>query len=333
MTNLRFTMLAVAAGLALTSVVTNAGAATDPRTAITPSRLAPNTPSSQAAVAAARAAAEARAKPVVVPVDLPALTAQQIVDRSTSARGGLAAWQRVQSMTLAGKLDAGKTRKDGGVVATSNVGKVERAKARAEVRKALAEGRFEANAEKVIQLPFQMDLARPAKQRLEVPFQGETAVQVYDGKAGWKLRPFLGRHEVEPFSADELKIAAGQQELDGPLINYRAKGTKVEVEGGEMLEGRGAYRLKLTLKNGEVRHLWIDAQSFLDVKIEGAPRRWDGKMRTAVTYFRDYKSVDGLQIAHRLETRLEGVPGSESIYIDKVALNPVLSEERFARPQ
>jgi hypothetical protein len=100
-----------------------------------------------------------------------------------------------------------------------------------------------------------------------------------------------------------------------------------------MLEGRGAYRLKLTLKSGEVRHLWVDAKTFLDVKIEGAPRRWDGKMRTVTTWFRDYKPVDGLLIAHRLETRLDGVPGSESIYIEKVALNPALDGTRFAKPQ
>lgn len=331
MTNLRITMLVVAAGLALTSVVTNAGAATDPRSAITASRMAPHTPPSQAAVVAARAAAEERAKPVVVSVDLPAMTAQQIVDRNISARGGLAAWHRVQSMTLAGKLDAGKVRKDGGAVGEVSV--LDRKKAKAEVRKALADGTFEANVEKVIQLPFQMDLARPVKQRLEVPFQGQTAVQVYDGKAGWKLRPFLGRNEVEPFSADELKIAASQQELDGPLINYRAKGTKVEVEGGEMLEGRGAYRLRLTLKDGDVRHLWIDAKTFLEAKIEVAPRRWDGKMRSVTTTYRDYKAVDGVQIAHRLETQVEGVPGSESVYIERVALNPPLNAGRFAKPE
>src|SRR5258708_24818161 len=49
------------------------------------------------------------------------------------------------------------------------------------------------------------------------------------------------------------------------------------------------YRLKLTYKTGEVRHLWIDARTFLDAKIEGTPRRWDGKTRTVATYFRDYK--------------------------------------------
>jgi hypothetical protein len=327
MLKIRTTMLAGAVCIALASA---SSAATDPRAAASP-RLAPIVKPTPAAAAAARAAAEARATPVVVPANLPSMTAQQIVDRNTLARGGLPAWQRVNSMTFAGKLDAGKTRKDGGQVGV--VSAQARRQAKIDLRKALQQGKLEADAQQVIQLPFQMDLQRPTMSRLEVPFQGQTAVQVYDGTKGWKLRPFLGRHEVEPFSAEELKIAASQQQLDGPLINYQVKGTTVEVEGGEMIEGRGAYRLKLTLKNGDVRHTWIDAQNFLDVKIEGAPRRWDGKMRTVATYFRDYKSIDGLLIAHRLETRIEGVPGSESIYIEKVALNPALGDSRFAKPQ
>lgn len=322
MTHSSLTVLALAAGLALFSVG-DAGAATAART---------TSDSAQAQAAAlARARAEERAKPVVVAADLPALSAQQICDRNTNARGGLVAWQHVQSMTLAGKLDAGKVRKDGGAVGA--VSALDRKKAKAEARKALAEGRFETPAEQVIQLPFQMDLARPAKQRLEVPFQGQTAVQVYDGTNGWKLRPYLGRHEVEPFTAEELAIAGSQHELDGPLIDYQAKGTKVALDGTEMLEGRGTYRLKLTLKDGQVRHLWVDAQTFLEARIEDAPRRWDGKTRTVTTTFRDYKAVEGVQIAHRLETRIEGVPGSESVYIERVALNPPMGEGRFAKPE
>jgi hypothetical protein len=98
------------------------------------------------------------------------------------------------------------------------------------------------------------------------------------------------------------------------------------------VDGRGAYKLKLTLKSGEVRHLWIDAQTFLDVKIDGAPRRMDGKSRTVVTYFRNYKPVDGLLIAHELETAVEGMPGAQRIFIEKVALNPVLELSRFVKP-
>jgi hypothetical protein len=317
-------------GMVSVLAVSLAAATTDPRSA-SAQRVAPVPRMTAASAAAARAAAEARAAPVTIPVELPRLSAEQIAERNAAARGGLAAWRQVKAMTMAGRLDAGKPRQDGGQVAL--VAAQDRKKAKAEARKAIQEGRSDADPQKMIQLPFQMDLKRPLLQRLEVPFQGQTAVQVYDGVQGWKLRPYLGRREVEAFSAQELQIAASQQELDGPLIDHRAKGIQVEVEGGEMLEGRSAYRLRLTLKNGDVRHLWVDAQTFLDLKIEGAPRRWDGKLRTVTTWFRDYKAVGGLQIAHRLETRLDGVPGSESIYIDQVALNPVLADSRFARPE
>jgi outer membrane lipoprotein-sorting protein len=325
MMKIKTTILAGAVSLAL---VSGAMAATDPRAAES-ARPTPVAKPNTAAIAAARAAAEARATPAAVSVDLPVFSVQQIVDRNTTARGGLQAWQRVSSMSLAGKLDAGKARADGGQLAV--ISKQERARAKAEIRKAVQEGKPVADGLKVIQLPFQMDLKRPTMTRLEISFQGQTAVQVFDGANGWKLRPYLGRKEVEPFSQDELKSAASQQELDGPLFNYAAKGTAVTVEGGELVDGRGAYKLKLALKNGDVRHLWVDAQTFLDMKIDGAPRRMDGKFRNVVTYFRDYKPVNGLLIAHRLETTVEGEPGTQRIFIEKVLLNPMLGDSRFAK--
>jgi hypothetical protein len=328
MMKIRSTLLASLVGVAL---VANAATPPDARSAESATRPTPVARQSQAAIAAARAAAaQEHAAPAPVKVELPALSVQQIVERNTTARGGAQAWQRVGTMTLAGKLDAGKARPDGGQLAV--VSKQERARAKAEIRKAVQEGKPVAQTEQIIQLAFQMDLKRPTMTRLEIPFQGATAVQVFDGTNGWKLRPFLGRREVETFSQDELKSAASQQELDGPLFNYAAKGTKVELEGGELVEGRSAYKLKLTLKNGDVRHLWLDAQTFLDVKIDSAPRRMDGKLRTVVTYFRNYKPVDGLLIAHELDTAVEGMPGAQRIFIEKVALNPTLDPSRFAKP-
>lgn len=327
MMKIRFTILASAVTLVWASA---ALAATDPQVAGSP-QLAPLVKPTPKSISALRAAAQARMTPAAVSVELPALSVQQIVDRNTTARGGLQAWQRVGSMSLAGKLDAGKTRTDGGALTV--VSKEERAKVKAEIRKAVQEGKPLADTQKIIQLPFLMDLKRPVKTRLEIPFKGQTAVQVYDGVNGWKLRPYLGRHEVEPFTEDELKSAAGQQELDGPLFNYAAKGATVSLDGGELVDGRGAYKLKLVLKDGDVRHLWIDAQTFLEVKIDSTPRRMDGKLRNVVTYMRDYKPVDGLQIAHQLETAVEGVPGTQRILIEKVALNPMLGDSHFARPQ
>ena len=99
-----------------------------------------------------------------------------------------------------------------------------------------------------VELPFVMDLERGRKQRVEIQFNGQTAVQVYDGTHGWKLRPFLNRHQVENFTAEELKTASAQADLDGSLIDYAAKGSKVELAGVDQVQGRNAYNLKVTDK-------------------------------------------------------------------------------------
>jgi len=251
---------------------------------------------------------------------LPEMSVEQLVERNATARGGAGAWQKVKTMTLAGKMDAGRKRTDGGVIATNPA--LTRAESRAR-SKALVEGKADKAADTVIELPFTMDLERPNKTRLEIPFDGKTAVQVFNGAEGWKLRPFLGRHEVEPFKPEELKIAMATQELDGPLLNH----------GTEVVDGRPAYRLKLTLKDGSARRLWLDGQTFLEVKFEGAPRRRDGKMRAVATYYKDYRPDEGLVIAHLLETRVEGEKHADRIVIQRVSLNPTLTADRFAKPE
>jgi outer membrane lipoprotein-sorting protein len=228
--------------------------------------------------------------------DTPAtLTAAQIVDKNVAARGGLQAWRAVHTLSMSGKLEAGGTQ----------------------------------NTE----LPFALEMKRPRKTRMELQFNGQTAVQVYDGANGWKLRPFLNRHEVEPYTPEELKAAALQADLDGPLVDYTAKGTKVEVEKIQAVEGRQAYNLKLTLKNGQVQHIWVDAQNFLEVKVEGTPRRLDGKYRPVETYFRDFRSVKGLMVPYVLETAVEGSKRTEKIRIESVVVNPKLEDSHFTRPQ
>jgi len=76
------------------------------------------------------------------------------------------------------------------------------------------------------------------------------------------------------------------------------------VEGVKKVESRDAYKLKLTMKSGQVRHLWVDAESFADVKVEGTPKRMDGKMRPAEVYYRDYRSVNGLMVPYVLFLKL-----------------------------
>ena len=244
------------------------------------------------------------------------LSAEAIVEKNVAARGGLNAWRGVHSLAWSGKLEAG-----GNNQPKLNIPGLKRASQITPQQPGVQ-----------VQLPFVYEMQRPRMSRLEIEFNGQTAVQVYDGTHGWKLRPFLNRHEVEDFTNDELKATEVQADLDGALVDYVAKGTKVEVAGVEPVEGQPAYKLKLTLKNGRVVHEWIDAKSFLEVQIEGTPRRLDGKVHPVFIHLRDYRGVNGLTVPYLIETSVQGVNRTEKIVIEKVSVNPNLEESRFARP-
>jgi outer membrane lipoprotein-sorting protein len=263
------------------------------------------------------------------------LTAEQVIDKHIAARGGLQAWRAVQAMSWTGKMDAGSGDSVTRSTRFAQAALIPSARRPAHAKEVIAAeqaGLLKTEAEKQVQLPFELDMKRAHKSRLQIEFAGKTAVQVYDGTHGWKLRPFLNRNDVEPFTADEAKSEAGKPDMDGPLVDYAAKGTKVALESVEPVEGHDAYKLKLTLKNGDVQHVWIDAQSFLDVKIEASPRWMDGKMHTVWVYQRDFRPVDGVTVPFVLETAVEGYPNTHKIHIEKVAVNPKLDDSLFAKP-
>jgi hypothetical protein len=258
----------------------------------------------------------------------PRLSAAEIIRRHVSARGGLEAWRAVQTLSMSGKMDAGT----GDSIARS----MRIARPGAMTKKAkreIAAAGVKAEAEKQVQLPFKLARERPNKSRLEIEFAGKTAVQVYDGTNGWKLRPFLNRNDVEPFTPQEAKSASDNDDLEDPLIDYKSKGMKVALDGIEKVEGRDAYKLKLTTRTGAEQRVWIDAKSFLDVKVEGVRRRMDGKMRTVWLYQRDFRSVEGLKIPFVVETVVDGYPQPHKIVVEKVAVNPKLDAATFAKPK
>jgi hypothetical protein len=241
------------------------------------------------------AAAAAAAHPPAAAHAPAPLRVDQIVERNVAARGGLAAWRAAMTLTMAGDMDAG--------------GKPNHA------------------------LPFVLREKRTRKSRLEIVFKDQTSVQVYDGTQGWKVRPFLNRNEVETYTPAELKSAAAEQGFDGPLVDYAAKGTQIEFAGSDPVEGHAAYKLKLTLRSGEKRRLWIDAGTFLELKMEGEPRKIDGRLHNVAVYFRDYKTEHGLTTPRVEETAVEGVKQTYKMTISRVATNEPMDDSLFQKPQ
>lgn len=231
----------------------------------------------------------------VAPRALPTLSAAQIVDKNVAARGGLEAWQKIQTMVWVGHVEAG----DGSATG----------------------------------LPFLLEMKRPDKTRFEVKTQGARSVRAFDGIRGWKLRAGSnGQPVVQPYSADELRFERDSGGIDGPLMDYHAKGIAVALDGIDEVEGRKAYRLNVTLPSGASHHVWIDAENFLDIKYDRTSRNLRGRSDNVAVYYRNYRSVEGVQVPFLIESGVEPGKATEKLVIERIALNAPLEDRLFARP-
>ena len=180
-------------------------------------------------------------------------------------------------------------------------------------------------------MPSLLEVKRPDKTRWEFTVNGQTAVQAYDGTTAWAVVPFAGKTEPEPLSAEDSKDMELQADMDGPLVNYRAKGNRVELMGVEKIADHDAWRLKVTLRNGDVRDVYLDLKTHLQI-VTVAHRVVQGRPAEIESELGDYREVGGVLLPHSFETKAQGVSQKQSVRFDKIELNVPIDDSRFRMP-
>jgi outer membrane lipoprotein-sorting protein len=182
-----------------------------------------------------------------------------------------------------------------------------------------------------MELPLVMYSKRPKSSRMEFTFQGMTGFQAYDGKNAWGVMPFMGKKDPEPMGAEEQKAMDEQADFDGALVDYKEKGHTLELMGKEQVEGAEAHKLKMTMKNGDVRYIYLDAETFLEVKVD-AKRTIRGTEVEGESLMGDFREEGGLMMAHTIDNGAKGMPQRQKFIIEKVELNVDLPDSLFAMP-
>lgn len=172
---------------------------------------------------------------------------------------------------------------------------------------------------------------RPDMVRLDFTIQGLTATQAYDGKSGWAIMPFTGKKDPEAMTADDTKEMQEEADIDGPLVDYKAKGNQVELVGKEKVEGTDAYKLKVTLKNGDVKYIYLDTDSGLEIK-EESKRMVRGTEQETETSLSDYREVNGLMFPFATESSIKGSPQKQKLAIEKIEVNVPVEDATFKMP-
>ena len=173
---------------------------------------------------------------------------------------------------------------------------------------------------------------RDASVREEFSLQGMTAINAYDGKAGWKIEPWNGKKDPEALGEEELKSIVDDADFDGPLVDYKRKGNKVEFLGMDKFEGTDTYKLKVTKSNGDVYVFYLDTDFYMPIKVD-TKRTVRGEEREYETALADYKLVNGWYIAHSVEVNAKGHSDKSKYVYEKIEANTSLDDSRFAMPK
>lgn len=224
------------------------------------------------------------------PTPAPAPTVDKIVADYIAARGGLAKIRAVQTLRQTGHAFAGGGRE-------------------AIVRR---------------------ELKRPGKIRFEFTVQGVTAAYVTNGKEGWQVSPFDGDLAAKPMPEEAVADAMEQADIESPLVDWKAKGHQVELAGREAVDGRDAYKLKVTLKSGGVRYDYIDVATHYQVRTEST-RQLRGQPVQLTATFSGHKRSSGVLFPGVVEMTAVGRPQKLRVVVDAIEVNPPIADSRFEK--
>jgi len=159
--------------------------------------------------------------------------------------------------------------------------------------------------------------------------QAMTQVQAYDGSVGWQVSPFQGRKDPELLGEDDMRDLVEAADFYGPLIDYREKGSTIESAGRTVVAGDDVYRLKVTLKNGDIYFYNFDPDTYLEIRIE-TQQFIRGSIRERASELGSYKLVNGVYFPFSVETGPKRNPDQwAKITYEKIEANVNIADTVF----
>jgi len=179
-----------------------------------------------------------------------------------------------------------------------------------------------------MEMPMEIQMKRPNKFRTETEVMGKKIISAFDGENGWMINPMAGG-KVSELKGDELKQAMSQADMEGELYNYAQKGHTAELIGKVNTDGKAAYKIKLTDAGGTVKNYFIDASTYLILKMKTKVEA-QGQTINVTTNFKEYKDIDGVKMPGKME--IETPMGNQVIEIEEIKFNVSIDNSVFARP-
>lgn len=150
--------------------------------------------------------------------------------------------------------------------------------------------------------------------------------QRFDGTSGYVLDSMQGNHDITGSQLENMRNSV----FPNPFLNYKERGATVELVGKEKVGERQTYVVVLKPKTGSATRQYIDAESYLPIKVQltvDIPQV--GEVEQTIE-FSDFRDVDGVKIPFTLKAT--SPVQSFTITITKVEHNLKIDNALFSKP-
>ena len=158
--------------------------------------------------------------------------------------------------------------------------------------------------------------------RQDIFVNGMTGFDMLTDKEGWTYMPFNGMQKPEPKTADDVKEGLSDLDIAGPLVDYAAKGNKVELLGKEDVDGTECYKLKVTLASGKDETYFIDPTTNMIIRTKKMQKA-NGQEVEVQSDFSDYRDVEGVKMPYSI-----GLPFG-TLLISSIKINQTIPESAY----
>lgn len=174
-----------------------------------------------------------------------------------------------------------------------------------------------------IEIPFTQLALHNKGYRVDAEFQGMQIIQITNPTKSWEQMPFAGKTNLEPSSEDEHKQRVDQLDIQNEFVDWKEKGSSVELLGKDEEDGNEYFKVRLTTKTGNSAVHFIDTKSYLIYKTKRTTKM-QGQEMEMETKLMDYKQISvGVKVPHKTDQM------GQVLVFDKIEVNVTIPESTF----
>jgi outer membrane lipoprotein-sorting protein len=169
---------------------------------------------------------------------------------------------------------------------------------------------------------------RPYFMRNEMALGEQKMIQGFDGETLWMSAAGMPAQALPKGpQTDALKQSS---QIDSPLLDYKAKGTRIELGEPMAVDGKRLHHLVVTPKSGPVMHYYVDPDTHLEARMVMTVE--DPQKMTMEMRFSDYKTVEGRTMPFTVTQFVNGNQVGQMKF-EKVEFNVPLDDSIFRMPK